>query len=197
MWGENEFAISMGDRRAHSIAFAATNKHDLSRIANHVIDADVPDKQSPVRQTNLVLCGKGLLAGSNNPKLRTRLEIGKQKHESKQSELRCTAAEFRVSSGRVDCLRVNSRSSGPAVCEIIEIKPNNDKAVNAGWDQVKRYKDNILAVVRSGDFSGDNAVLKPCVDETSKEIMLEMNVVTYDFCPIPPEEIDVAPEEDQ
>ncbi len=140
----------------------------------------------------------GILRGSNNPKLRTRLEVGKSKHRSLQSSLSCTKAEFRVSSGFVDCLKVSGgSSSSQATCSIIEVKPNNDAAVRAGWDQVNRYKREILDVVKSESFSSDNALLKPCVDPKSKEIMLEMKVVTYEFCPIPPEEIDVEPEEDR
>ena len=142
-----------------------------------------------------VLKDGGILQGTDNAKVRARIEIGIKKHkEYQENSSRCTASEVNVSSGRIDCVKVDS-----GYCNIIEIKPNNDKAVAKGWDQVKRYQSDVLDAWRNaGD---DKTKIRPevfgsCIDSGhDQELRLKTDVVTYDFCPVPNEDIDSMIEE--
>jgi hypothetical protein len=137
-----------------------------------------------------VLSDGGMLQGVSNAKVRARIEIGQKKHKDYQgNSSNCTDDEVQVSSGRIDCVRVES-----GWCNIIEIKPNNDKAVSKGWDQVKRYRDNVLEAWRN--TGSDKTKIQPevfrsCIsDDDKQELRLKVDVVTYDFCPVPEEDID-------
>ena len=134
-----------------------------------------------------VLSDGGILQGASNAKVRARIETGKKKHESYQSSSsNCTAYEVPVSGGKIDCVKVES-----GWCNIIEIKPNNDKAVAKGWDQVKRYTAELLDAYRGKDSSKVPEVFRQCFsNDDAKELQLKTNVVTYDFCPVPDEDID-------
>ncbi len=136
-----------------------------------------------------VLRDGGILQGVQNAKVRARLDIGIRKHQDYQSSSsNCTASEVQVSSGRIDCVKVDS-----GWCNIIEIKPNNDNAVKKGWDQVKRYQSDVLSAWQS---ASDKSTMQPEVfrdclaQDESQELQLKTDVVTYDFCPVPDEDID-------
>jgi hypothetical protein len=138
------------------------------------------------RLTNLVNGGGGVLMGAQNPKVRARIEVGKRKHKDYQeSSSNCTKSEVKVGDGFIDCVKVDG-----GYCHIIEIKPNNDKAVAKGWTQVKRYQSDLLDQWRDKDKARIPEVFGACIDDESKELKLQTDVVTYDFCPVPDEDID-------
>jgi hypothetical protein len=137
-----------------------------------------------------VLKDGGMLQGVDNAKVRARIDIGVKKHKQYQEDSsKCTAKEVQVAGGRIDCVKVDS-----GWCNIIEIKPNNDKATAKGWDQVKRYQSDVLSAWR--DVGQDKTKIKPevfggCISGDDKqELQLKTDVVTYDFCPVPDEDID-------
>ncbi len=137
-----------------------------------------------------VLTDGGILQGVSNAKVRSRIEIGSKKHKDYQSSSsNCTGSEVQVSSGRIDCVKVES-----GWCNVIEIKPNNDKAVSKGWDQVKRYQSDVLDGWRNA--GADKTTMSPevfrsCISsDESQELRLKTDVVTYEFCPVPAEDID-------
>jgi hypothetical protein len=142
-----------------------------------------------------VLKDGGILQGADNAKVRARIEVGIKKHKEYQEDSsRCSEKEVAVSSGRIDCVKVDS-----GWCNIIEIKPNNEKAIARGWDQIKRYQSDVLDAWRSA--GEDKTQIKPavfgsCIDsEHEQSLRLKTDVVTYDFCPVPNEDIDAMIDE--
>lgn len=74
--------------------------------------------------------------GANHPVVSYMLETGQQAHRDRQSNSSyCHEAEFSMDSGRADCLYASGSS-----CDVVELKPKNNKAVSKGRDQVRRYE---------------------------------------------------------
>lgn len=74
--------------------------------------------------------------GANHPVVAFMLEKGKEAHDYRQG--RCTAKEFETGEGRADCIGYDGNS-----CLIIELKPDNQRAIRKGQDQVARYVKSI------------------------------------------------------
>ena len=72
-------------------------------------------------------------------------------------------------------------------CEVIEIKPNNKKAEAKGNKQLADYK-SAIENLSDEDINEDYAVLKRCFKDGRPNIEYELK--TYDFCPVPAEDID-------
>src|SRR5262245_33048719 len=79
----------------------------------------------------------------------------------------------------------NGETSRPSWWTLARVRARRvseaSKRTLQGSDQPvqKRYS---LRCRNGNRSSGDNALLKPCVDQKSNQIMLELKVVTYDFC---------------
>lgn len=138
----------------------------------------------------------GLLLGKENPKLEVHKAYGDKMHREIQgNSSKCTAIEVRLSSGRLDCVKVNGNT-----CDLIEIKPNNDEAKAFGMDQLKERLD-VLRGMRKSDLAD---VFKSCLkDEPSDKSSDtgwvrygELRVETYEFCPSNTDEIAPALEQD-
>jgi uncharacterized protein YjgD (DUF1641 family) len=122
-----------------------------------------------------------ILKGANNPMIRTYMEVGKRKHDELTTG--CTANEYPVGGGRIDCLNIDDGH-----CDVIEIKPNNADAVKKGWEQIDKYRQAIEEMFKSGTLK---ELLKRCVDDG--KLNVDYQVKTYEFCPSP-EELDVSDE---
>ena len=105
-------------------------------------------------------------------------QIGIDKHAQLQTG--CTANEYQIPDGRIDCLNISDGH-----CEVIEIKPNNEKARAKGRDQLDRYKSTITSMQADGKLT---TLLERCV--TNGQINITYEVETYEFCPVPDEDID-------
>lgn len=125
-----------------------------------------------------VLRDGGILQGVQNAKVRARIQIGIDKHAQLQTG--CTAHEYEIPDGRIDCLNVSDGR-----CEVIEIKPNNEKARAKGRDQLDRYKSTIAGLHADDKLP---ALLERCVKDG--ELNIDYEVETYEFCPVPDEDID-------
>lgn len=86
----------------------------------------------------------GVMAGSNNPKIRARMEYGKQMHKKMQDDFECDEREVVLSSGRPDCIKFDQDE-----CKVIEFKPDTlseDEAAQqaAGYleDVRDKFKDD-------------------------------------------------------
>lgn len=65
------------------------------------------------------------------------VEEGNRAHKDRQdSSSYCDASEFSMSAGRADCIQVSS-------CTVIELKPDNSRAISNGRSQVQRYRDEL------------------------------------------------------
>ena len=125
-----------------------------------------------------VLQDGGILQGVQNAKVRARIQIGIDKHEQLQTG--CTANEYQIPGGRIDCLNVSDGD-----CEVIEIKPNNDKARAKGRDQLDGYKTTIVGLHADNKLP---ELLERCVKDG--QLNIEYDVEVYEFCPVPDEDID-------
>jgi hypothetical protein len=72
------------------------------------------------------------LRGANHPVVAFMLDQGQQEHKNRQRD--CHASEVTLPSGRADCLMATGET-----CLVIEIKPNNSRAITKGKDQVRDY----------------------------------------------------------
>lgn len=129
------------------------------------------------------------LQGSNNPKIRTKLEYGKSKHRDMQSG--CSYKELEISSSycsnairpgsgcSVDCVQTSS------TCTIIEIKPNNSRARDDGDSQVRSYEEGLRQWHRKDKASlfSKYSSLQQCEKSDGSGLELRTEVRTYDFCP--------------
>jgi hypothetical protein len=133
------------------------------------------------------------LQGSNNPKIRTKLEYGKKVHIDKQGSL-CSGssgyAEFEISSSycsnsirpgsgcRADCVTTGS------TCWVIEIKPKTDNAMSEGERQMTAYARGLLdwyARDKASLFS-KYPNIRTC-ERDGKELDVRSRLEPYDFCP--------------
>lgn len=123
------------------------------------------------------------LLGSNNPRIRTKLEWGKKRHEEMQrgcqySEvpvLHCSNA-IRPGSGCIaDCLKG---------CKVIEFKPDNSTARQEGDRQVEAYRAGFAdwyKADKQGLFDKYSS-LRACENSDKTSLVLEKEVVTYELC---------------
>ncbi len=141
-------------------------------------------------RTNLEKLKNYELQGSNNPKIRAKLEYGKKVHADKQSSM-CSSGypEFEMSSSycsnsirpgsgcRADCVLPGS------TCTVIEIKPRSDGAMREGQSQMADYARGILTWYerdKAGLFS-KYPKIKECERDGKLEVKTQLE--PYDFCP--------------
>jgi hypothetical protein len=74
------------------------------------------------------------IRGKNHPVVRYMIEQGNRMHEERQKA--CSIKEFTMASGRADCIEA-------VPCTVVELKPDNPRAIAAGKTQVKRYADEL------------------------------------------------------
>jgi hypothetical protein len=188
----NEIADRWANNINSSYATALGQADRLARRAEDV-KARAP-KSAPKLQQAIKDVMKSLenlsqyeLKGSNNPKLRAKLEYGKRAHQDKQSS--CSYAELEISSSycdnrirpgsgcRLDCVMTGS------TCTIYEIKPDSDGAQNEGRSQLASYKaalEKWYAQEKAGLFNAYSN-LQQC--EKDGRLDLRTDLVTYSFCP--------------
>lgn len=133
------------------------------------------------------------LKGSNNPKIRAKLEYGKRAHDEKQGS--CSYKELAISSSycdnrirpgsgcRVDCVMTSS------TCTIYEIKPDSDTAKSEGNTQLVQYRQGLENWYAKDSVSLFSAYpnVKQC--ERDGRLELRTELVTYSFCPSSADEL--------
>ena len=115
------------------------------------------------------------LRGANHPVVAFMLEQGRRAHQDRQHD--CHSSEITLSSGRPDCVMATGET-----CTVIELKPNNSRAINKGKDQVRRYADDLNEELKKP--SSD--VIKKLIDAKSdfaKCKRFEWRVDCYKLCP--------------
>lgn len=101
-----------------------------------------------------------MLKGSNHPFVQFAIEYGKKQHEDmcdryKDNSIMVCDMNFPGADGRPDLVTV---SDGRLV--VFEFKPDNGKAKNLGWDQVKRYLAPVVNYYQQFFEDGRNGELK-------------------------------------
>ena len=157
-------------------------------------DEDVQTRASTIRTntgtifSSLKNINEGRLYGSNNPKIRSKIEYGKSQHVSEQNNLCSGNAEISLWSGsRIDCVVVRG-----GTCTIYEIKPGNSRAMSTGLRRANDYAAEVEAEYaavanktppeRAAKFDGRRAVFLSCVD-ANNTLRITPAVHPYPYCP--------------
>lgn len=114
------------------------------------------------------------LRGANHPVVAWMLEQGQLEHRARQDK--CDVSEFTLRSGkRVDCLMASG-------CLVIELKPNNSRALTRGRGQASQY----AAELNNELTIKDSAYIKSLVDKKADFAKCEKfndQVDCYKLCP--------------
>lgn len=121
-------------------------RDDAVKLLDAVIsDDNLKDKQSDARSLKDELekrwetIGRMTrsLRGKNHPVVRFLIDKGNEAHKDRQgSSSYCTVSEFSMDSGRADCIYASG-------CMVIELKPDNSRAISKGRSQAQRYADEL------------------------------------------------------
>jgi len=111
----------------------------------------------------------GTMKGTNNPKIRAKLEYGKKKHEELQRS--CDESEVSVSGGRADCVNFDKDA-----CSVIEFKPNTYTESEAK-NQAARYLDGIRSKYRT-----DSRAVENCKKDSDGDPIFEAKGQLYTAC---------------
>lgn len=115
------------------------------------------------------------LRGSNHPVVSWMLDQGNRAHSDRQSS--CDAKEISLNSGRLDCAMATGET-----CLVVELKPDNSRAIDKGEDQADRYVRDLNDELKKPDSS----VIKKLIDADSdfaKCKRFEPQVDCYMLCP--------------
>ncbi len=112
------------------------------------------------------------LRGANHPVVAFMLKEGQTAHKNRQSSSSyCDVSAFRVgSAGEVDCLKASG-------CKVIELKPDNSRAIGAGRSQAQSYAAELN---KKGDAF--NSLIKKDSD-FAKCNRFEIQINCYTLCP--------------
>lgn len=115
------------------------------------------------------------LRGANHPVVAFMLAQGQQAHTDRQRD--CDASEIVLDSGHVDCVMASGE-----ICTVIELKPQNSRAVSNGIDQYRRYVRSLNEELKKPGSD----VIKKLIDKKSdfaKCKSFEGRVDCYKLCP--------------
>ncbi|HEY4244431.1 MAG TPA: hypothetical protein VGM88_31675 [Kofleriaceae bacterium] len=111
------------------------------------------------------------IRGKNHPVVRFLVDEGNRAHTDRQSSSSyCTVSEFSMDSGRADCIYASN-------CTVIELKPDNSRAISKGKDQAQRY---------ANELNNKKDTRKKLVDKSSdfsKCEKFDFRVDCYKLCP--------------
>lgn len=94
--------------------------------------------------------------GSNHPVVAFMLEKGKEEHDYRRG--RCTVKEFETGAGPADCIGYDGKA-----CLIVEFKPDNQRSINKGRDQLSRYVNGIASnSSRRQELNGKSSSFESC-----------------------------------
>ncbi|MBC7673917.1 MAG: hypothetical protein H7247_15975, partial [Polaromonas sp.] len=170
---------------------------DIAALATKLLaskDEDVQTRASTIRTntgtifSSLKNINEGRLYGSNNPKIRSKIEYGKSQHLTEQNNLCSGNAEITLWSGsRIDCV-----VAAGGVCSIYEIKPENSRAKEKGMLRAEQYENEVLEAFatvsskteadRAARFEGRRAIFLKCID-SNNAMKVTHDVRTYPYCP--------------
>ena len=114
----------------------------------------------------------GVIAGSNNPRIRAAMDWGKAKHEYNQRI--CHEKEVSLSSGRPDCISFHREA-----CAVWEFKPSS-VGESAARSQAERYLSDVQRY-----FKDDSRAKENCKKDSNGLPIFEAKGVTYEACKPP------------
>jgi hypothetical protein len=135
----------------------------------------------------------GELQGSNNPKLRARMDYGKKMHQDMQSGSLCSSGYVEVDISSSYCsnsIRPGSGCRADCVvpdgdtCVVIEIKPDSKEAIANGDKQGAAYSAGLSAwyAGNKDELFKSYPKLKAC-EHDERSFAVTYKVEPYPFCP--------------
>jgi hypothetical protein len=189
---DREFAANIGQQLQNKEKgvldqLLAGDLPPLVQGANKLLeDADTKDKAQNIldnlkkEESNLQKLYDGVvLKGSNHPFVQYAIEYGKKQHEDMcgryGEQPKVCDKDFPGAEGRPDLVTVES---GHLV--VYEFKPDNSKAKDLGWDQVKRYLAPVADYYQKFFGDGRNGEFKdaPDSDHGGKDILEKLKQST-------------------
>lgn len=113
---------------------------------------------------------EGTMKGANNPRIRAKMDYGKEMHIRKQGDYHCDEKEVVLSSGRPDCILFVEDD-----CQVVEFKPDTYSSSDAE-SQARRYIDDVVSKFKSDDRA------KKCKKDSSGNPIFRPVGVTYTAC---------------
>lgn len=108
---------------------------------------------------------------SNHPVSTFMTDKGMEEHKYRQG--RCTAAEFETGNGPADCIGYDGNA-----CLIVELKPDNSKAIGKGKTQAERYRDALISNPdKRKELDGKSSSFASCPQK------FDTRVDCYKLCP--------------
>lgn len=160
-------------------------RNDANRLLDDVISDDaLKDNRDDAKRLKDDVAGRWesiermsrSLRGANHPVVAFMLEQGQRAHKDRQSD--CHASEVTLPSGRADCLM----ASGGDTCFVIELKPNNSRAIRQGTDQAARYRGDLNDELRKPDSDVIKQLIRSRSD-FAKCKTFRPQVDCYTLCP--------------
>jgi hypothetical protein len=115
------------------------------------------------------------LRGSNHPVVAFMLDQGQQAHKDRQRD--CHASEVTLPNGRADCLMATGDT-----CLVIELKPNNSRAIDRGKDQARTYTNDLNNELKKPDSDVMKDLIRQRSDFANCK-RFEPRVDCYKLCP--------------
>jgi polyhydroxyalkanoate synthesis regulator phasin len=160
-------------------------KSDATHLLDDVIsDDNLKDKQDDAkslkedveRRWDSIERMTQSLRGANHPVVAYMLQQGQEAHRDREND--CDAKEVTLDSGRVDCLMAKGET-----CLVIELKPDNSRAISKGNDQARRYVEELD---KEAQNPASSDIMKRLIDTKSdfaKCKRFEARVDCYKLCP--------------
>jgi len=185
---DEEDRKSVAEDSAYRVAGEVESKYDglkdlkdevVRKLDDVIADDDLKDNRSDAQRAKDDVQKKWEtidrmttgLRGKNHPVVRFLVDEGNRAHKDRQaSSSYCTVSEYSMDSGRADCIYASN-------CTVIELKPDNSRAISKGQSQARRYAD---------ELNGSEDARKKLIDKNSdfaKCEKFDFRVDCYKLCP--------------
>ena len=160
--------------RANDLKSQDEVKDEASRLAEDadrlVSETDRLMEKTQADLRSLDNVKQGTMYGANNPKIRAKMEYGKEKHKDLQSSYSCDEKEAVLDSGlRPDCIKFQQDD-----CQIIEFKPDS-WTTDAAAVQAAKYVEGVQRKFKDDDR------IKKCKQVDGRPFFRTVGV-TYTAC---------------
>jgi hypothetical protein len=180
-----EIASRVKDGVKDSYERLERTKNEAIKLLDDVLeDPDLAGNHSDARQwkdevnERWEMIGRmtAALRGGNHPVVSFMSEQGVRAHKEKQDN--CDAKEFELKSGIADCINATGET-----CTVVELKPDNSKAISDGIDQ---YKRRYVPELNEELKKSESDIMKKLINKDSdfaKCKRFEGRVDCYKLCP--------------
>jgi hypothetical protein len=157
-------------------------KNKKSKAEGYEREAKKRRKKVGDRWNSITKMTKGA-RGANHPVTAYMLEQGQVRHKDYQEDgSKCDASEVTLPSRkRLDCIKIKGKTA-----IVIELKPDNSRAISKGKTQARKYARELNAELKKVEDGKESEVLKELIklDSDFEHVEeFEWEVRCYDLCP--------------